>query len=294
MGSLLLYPEFWCAQDFVVPSKSLFPWGFLVLLPDPQVGKSAVGPRTFATVWELLCYNCSALYVLCALWLYGGTMAISSKKTYATCCISQVWCSQSPCPHSRSLLAHASTGDTQTLKGMSGSVSCRGSLLLALSPGVHSFVCALWASLVGLRFDFKHSCTPPTILLRLLLCPWMQGIFFFGGIQHSLVDGCLWDWKRSVFIPIPKKGNTKECSNYGTIALISHASKIMFKIQQARLQQNMNQELPDVQAGLRKGRRTREQIANICWIIEKARELEKNIYFCFIDYPKSLWLCGSQ
>ena len=95
------------------------------------------------------------------------------------------------------------------------------------------------------------------------------------------------DWKRSVFIPIPKKGNAKECSNYCTIALISHASKVMLKILQARLQQYVNQELPDVQAGFRKGRGTRDQIANICWIIEKAREFQKNIYFCFIDYTKA-------
>ena len=79
------------------------------------------------------------------------------------------------------------------------------------------------------------------------------------------------DWKRSVFIPIPKKGNAKECSNYRTIALISHASKVMLKILQARLQQYVNRELPDVQAGFRKGRETRDQIANIHWIIEKAR-----------------------
>ena len=91
------------------------------------------------------------------------------------------------------------------------------------------------------------------------------------------------DWKRSVFIPTPKKGNAKECSKYHTIALISHASKVMLKILQARLQQYMNYELPDVQAGFRKGRGTRDQIAKICWIIEKAREFQKNIYFCFID-----------
>ena len=95
------------------------------------------------------------------------------------------------------------------------------------------------------------------------------------------------DWKRSVFIPIPKKGNAKECSNYCTIALISHTSKIMLKIFQARLQQYANRELPDVQAGFRKGSGTRDQIANICWIIEKAREFHKNIYFCFIDYTKA-------
>ena len=93
--------------------------------------------------------------------------------------------------------------------------------------------------------------------------------------------------KRSVFIPIPKKGNAKECSNYHTIALISHASKVMLKILQARLQQYMNLEHPDIQAGFRKDKGTRDQIANICWIIEKAREFQKNIYFCFIDYAKA-------
>ena len=85
-------------------------------------------------------------------------------------------------------------------------------------------------------------------------------------------------WKRSVFIPIPKKGNAKECSNYHIIALISHASKVMLKILQARLQQYVNCELPDVQAGFRKGRGTRDQIVNILWIMEKAREFQKNIY----------------
>ena len=95
------------------------------------------------------------------------------------------------------------------------------------------------------------------------------------------------DWKRSVFIPVPKKGNAKECSNYCTIALISHASKAMLKILQTRLQQYMNRELPDVQAGFRKGLGTRDQIADIHWIIEKAREFQKNIYFCFIDYAKA-------
>ena len=95
------------------------------------------------------------------------------------------------------------------------------------------------------------------------------------------------DWKRSVFIPIPKKGKAKECSNYHTIALISNASKVMLKILQARLQQYINCELPDVQARFRKGRGTREQIANIHWIIGKAREFQKSIYFCFIDYIKA-------
>ena len=88
-------------------------------------------------------------------------------------------------------------------------------------------------------------------------------------------------------ISVPKKGNAKECSNYHTIALISHASKVMLKILQARLQQYVNREFPDVQAGFRKGRGTRDQIANICWLIEKATEFQKNIYFCFIDYAKA-------
>ena len=97
------------------------------------------------------------------------------------------------------------------------------------------------------------------------------------------------DWKRSVFIPILKKGNAKECSNYRTIPLISHASKVMLKILKARLQQYVNRELPDVQAGFRKGRGTRDQIANIRWIIEKAGEFQKNMYFCFTDYAKAFY-----
>ena len=100
-----------------------------------------------------------------------------------------------------------------------------------------------------------------------------------------------------VFISIPQNGNAKECSKYHTIALISHTSKVIFKILQARLQQYVNQELSDVQARFRKGRGRRDQIANICWIVEKAREVQKNIYFCFIDYAKALtvWItinCG--
>ena len=101
-------------------------------------------------------------------------------------------------------------------------------------------------------------------------------------LENSLV---VQNWKRSVFIPIPKKGNAKECSNYRTIALITHTSKVMLKVLQARLQQYVNRELPDVQAGFRKSRGTRDQIANIHWIIEKAREFQKNI--CFIDYAKA-------
>ena len=95
------------------------------------------------------------------------------------------------------------------------------------------------------------------------------------------------DWKRAVFISIPKKSNAKEFSNYHPTALISHATKVMLKILQARLQQYENCDLPDVQAGFRKGRGTRDQIANIRWIIEKAQEFQENIYFCFIDYAKA-------
>ena len=105
------------------------------------------------------------------------------------------------------------------------------------------------------------------------------------------------DWKRSVFIPIPKKGNAKECSDYCTIALISHTSKVMLKILQARLQQYMNRELPVVQAGFRKGRGTRDQIANICWIMEKEESSGKTFIFGLLTMPKPLtvWItinCG--
>ena len=99
------------------------------------------------------------------------------------------------------------------------------------------------------------------------------------------------DWKMSLFIPVPNKGNAKECSDYLTIAFISHASKVMLKILQAWLQQYVNCELPDIQAGFRKVRETRDQIANICWIIEKAREFQNYIYHCFIDYAKAfVWI----
>ena len=105
------------------------------------------------------------------------------------------------------------------------------------------------------------------------------------------------DWKRSVFIPILKKGNAKQCSNYRTIALISHASKVMFKILQARLQQYVNRELPDVQTALRKGRGTRDQIANICWIMEKQESSRKTSISALLTMPKPLtvWItinCG--
>ena len=113
------------------------------------------------------------------------------------------------------------------------------------------------------------------------------GLLHCRQILYSLNQEWPQDWKTSVFIPIPKKGNPKECRNYRTIALISHTSKLMLKILQARLQQYVNCELPDVQAGFRKGRGTKDQIANICWIIKKAREFHKNNYFCFIDYTKA-------
>ena len=103
-------------------------------------------------------------------------------------------------------------------------------------------------------------------------------------LENSAVATAL---EKVSFIQILKKSNAKECSNYHTIALISHASKVMLKILQARLQQYMNCERPDVQGGFRKGRGTRGQIANICWIMEKAREFQKNVYFCFIDYAKA-------
>ena len=117
--------------------------------------------------------------------------------------------------------------------------------------------------------------------------------------MSSCIQCTLWlqDWKRSVFIPIPKKGIAKECSNYHTIALISHTNKVMLKILQARLQQYVNHELPDVQAGFRKGRGTRDQIANIHWIIENAREFRKKYISALLTMPKPLtvWItinCG--
>ena len=109
------------------------------------------------------------------------------------------------------------------------------------------------------------------------------------GTQYASKFGRLSSGHRtgSNFIPIPKKGSAKECSNYCTIVLISHASKVMLKIFQARLQLYVNHALPDVQAGFRKGRGTRDQIVNICWVIKKARVFQKNIYFCLIDYTKA-------
>ena len=102
------------------------------------------------------------------------------------------------------------------------------------------------------------------------------------------------DWKRSVFIPIPKKGNAKECSNHCIIALSSHASKVRLKILQVRHKQYVNQELPDVQTGFRRGKGTRDQIANIHWIMDKAKEFQKNAYFSFIDYSKAFDCMGHK
>ena len=128
---------------------------------------------------------------------------------------------------------------------------------------------------------FQHMDHEKTWLWSKYLIPWYIYHFVSNKTQQ-------WpqDWKRSVCIPIPNKGNAKDCWNYHTIALISHASKVMLKILQARLQQHVNCELPDVHAGFRKGRGTRDQVANICWIIKKRKEFQKNIYLCFIDYAK--------
>ena len=127
------------------------------------------------------------------------------------------------------------------------------------------------------------------ISLELFQIPKDDAVKVLHSICQQICNTQQWpqDWKRSVFIPIPKKGNAKECSNYHTMALISHASKVMLKILQVRLQQYVNHEFPDNHIGFRKGRGIRDQIANICWIIEKAREFQKNIYFCFIDYAKA-------
>ena len=127
------------------------------------------------------------------------------------------------------------------------------------------------------------------ILAKLFQIPKDDAVKVLHSICQQIWKTQQWlqDWKRSVFIPILKKDNAKECSNYCAIVLISHDSKIMFKTLQARLQHYVNQELPDVQAGFRKGSGTRDQTANICWIIDKAREFQKNIYFYFIDYAKA-------
>ena len=119
-----------------------------------------------------------------------------------------------------------------------------------------------------------------------------------GSSVHAISQARILEWERLVFIPIPKKSNAKECSNYRIIALISHSSKVMLKILQTRLQQYVNHELQDVQAGFRKGRGIRDQIANICWIIKKAREFQKKSTFAWLTMPKPLtmWItinCGT-
>ena len=157
-------------------------WPFPVLwpllnfpnLPDPQVGKSVVGPTTFTTVLELLCYNCSPVCGSSAQQLYSGMNGdLFQEDLCHTCHASQDCCRQSPCPHGRSLLTHNSAGDTQMLKGRSDLVSCGGQC------SFQYFVCSLQASLPDMRFDFKHDCAPPTILLWFLFFPWTWGIFYF-------------------------------------------------------------------------------------------------------------------
>ena len=138
-----------------------------------------------------------------------------------------------------------------------------------------------------------HAANKPSgcdgIPVELLKTPKKDAINVLHSICKQIWNTQQWpqDWKRSILIPIPKKGNTNECANHRTVALISHASMIMLKILHARLQNYVNQELPDGQAGFRKGRGTRYQIANIYWIIEKTREFQKNIYLCFINYIKA-------
>ena len=142
-----------------------------------------------------------------------------------------------------------------------------------------------WA--VGLRKHHYKVCASDGIPVELLQILKDDAVKVLHLIGQQIWKTQQWpqDWKSPVFIPIANKGNAKECLNYRTISLISHASKVMLKILQARLQQYVNCELSDVQAGFSKGRRTKDQIANICWIIEKAREVQKN--FCFIDYAKA-------
>ena len=181
--SLLLPPGSWCPQGFVVASKSLFPWWCSILLPDPQVGKSVVGLELFQQ-----CENFFGIIVLQFMdHLLGGSivglMVTSSKRTDATCQASQVCCSQSPCPHSRSLLTRASTRDTQTLKCVSSSVSCGGHCSFPLVL-VHTRFCLHPLSVPGgseiwfLNMPFLASAT---VLLGLLLFPWIQGILFTVG-----------------------------------------------------------------------------------------------------------------
>ena len=179
VGSLLFSPGSWCGQAFVVPSKSLFPWEFWVLLCDPQAGKSVVSPRTFETVWELLWYDCSPVCGLSARWLYSDTkgdlLQEDLKHTLRLPGLLQPdplspWqVTDDPCLHRR----HSNTEGQVWLSLLWGVHSIFPSVLLHTS-----FVCTLW----GLRrvWDGKHNYTPPTIFLGLLLCSWMWGIFLVG------------------------------------------------------------------------------------------------------------------
>ena len=142
----------------------------------------------------------------------------------------------------------------------------------------------MYIQIISLRIIFCPAGLFKILKMMLLKCC-TQYVDTFGHLENSEVAS--WNWKKSVFISIPKKHNAKECSNYHKIALVSHASKVMLKILQARLQQYMNQELLDVQIGFQRDRGTRDQTANIHWIIEKTREFQKIIYFCFTDYTKA-------
>ena len=147
----------------------------------------------------------------------------------------------------------------------------------------------MWSQ-VGLRnHDYKQSSGDDGIPVGLFQILKDDAVKVLHSVCQQIWKTQQWpqDWKRSVVTPIPKKGNIKECSDYLTVALISHAGKVMLKILQASLQQFLNRELPDVQAGFRKDRGTRDQIANIRWIIEKASEFQKNSCLCFIDYAKA-------
>ena len=154
-------------------------------------------------------------------------------------------------------------------------------------PSSHLILCRPLLLLAPIPPSIRVFSNESTLPMR-----WPKYWSFSFSISPSKICQQIWktqqwpqDWKRAVFIPIPKKGNAKECSNYHTIALISHPSKVMLKILQARLHQYVKCELPDVQAGFRKGRGTRDQTANIHWIIKKARQFQKNIYFCFMTMP---------
>ena len=183
-----------------------------------------------------------------------------------------------------------------------GSAEAIGSSYLLLSMCYFLLIFLLCCHYHFLFHSFLYQRPSKVILLSLLntliggkICCSSYAVKVLHSIYQQIWKTQQWpqDWKRSVFIPIPKKGNAKECSNYCTIALISHASKIMLNILQARLKQSLNCELPDVQAGFRKGRGTRDQIANIRWIIEKARVPEEHLLQLYW-LLRSLWLCGSQ